>query len=87
MRWRRGPISVGGYKYDLNGNVVQKNHPTVGVVPSGATVEEAVTANVMDSENRLVFVLARPDYTTAHRVAAAINRTARHQRGARTHGG
>ena len=30
----QGPISVGGYKYDLNGNVVQKNHPTVGVVPS-----------------------------------------------------
>jgi len=24
----QGPVAVGGYKYDLNGNVVQKNHPT-----------------------------------------------------------
>ena len=29
----QGPISVGGYKYDLAGNVVQKNHPTAGLVP------------------------------------------------------
>lgn len=69
----QGPISVGGYKYDLNGNVVQKNHPTVGVAPSGATVEIAVSADVVDRDRKLTFVLARPDYTTANRVAEAIN--------------
>ena len=38
----QGALSVGGYKYDLNGNVVQKNHPTAGSVPNGATVEKSV---------------------------------------------
>ena len=69
----QGPVSVGGYKYDLNGNVVQKNHPTVGVIPSGAAVEVPLSADVVDGENKLVFVLSRPDYTTANRVADAIN--------------
>lgn len=69
----QGAVSVGGYKYDMNGNVVQKNHPTVGVVPSGATVEVPITADVLDRDNKLVFVLAQPDYTTANRIAAAIN--------------
>lgn len=69
----QGPISVGGYKYDMNGNVVQKNHPTVGVVPSGATIEVALAADVVDTDRKLVFVLAKADYTTAGRVAAAIN--------------
>ncbi|HWH82081.1 MAG TPA: flagellar basal body P-ring protein FlgI [Burkholderiaceae bacterium] len=69
----QGAISVGGYKYDMNGNVVQKNHPTVGVIPSGAAIEVPLTADVVDRDNKLVFVLARPDYTTANRIAAAIN--------------
>lgn len=70
----QGAVSVGGYRYDMNGNVVQKNHPTVGTVPSGATVEVPIAADVVGSNRELTFVLARPDYTTAHRVAAAINR-------------
>lgn len=69
----QGPISVGGYKYDLNGNVVQKNHPTVGSIPSGATVEVGVTAQVLDAAQKVTFVLTDPDYTTATRIAAAIN--------------
>ena len=43
----QGPLSVGGYRYDANGNVVQKNHPTVGSIPGGATVEVGVTAQVL----------------------------------------
>jgi flagellar P-ring protein precursor FlgI len=69
----QGPLSVGGYKYDLNGNVVQKNHPTVGSIPSGAIVEVGVTAQVLDPGQKVTFVLADPDYTTATRIAAAIN--------------
>jgi flagellar P-ring protein FlgI len=69
----QGPVSVGGYKYDLNGNVVQKNHPTVGSIPSGATVEVGVTAQVLDAAQKVTFVLTDPDYTTATRIAAAIN--------------
>ncbi|MFC4161852.1 flagellar basal body P-ring protein FlgI [Chitinimonas lacunae] len=67
----QGPLSVGGYKYDMNGNVVQKNHPTVGAIPGGATVELGVE-NPQPTE-KMTFVLANADYTTASRVAAAIN--------------
>ena len=35
----QGALTVGGYRYDANGNQVQKNHPTVGLVSAGATVE------------------------------------------------
>ena len=68
-----GAVSVGGYKYDMNGNVVQKNHPTVGSVPGGATVEVGVSAQVMSADNTVTFVLSEPDYTTASRVAASLN--------------
>jgi flagellar P-ring protein FlgI len=69
----QGPLSVGGYRYDANGNMVQKNHPTVGAVPAGATVEVGTSARMLDEEQTVTFVLAEPDYTTASRVAAAIN--------------
>jgi flagellar P-ring protein precursor FlgI len=69
----QGALSVGGYRYDANGNVVQKNHPTVGSVPSGAVVEIASGADTLAREGKLTFVLAEPDFTTANRVAAAIN--------------
>jgi flagellar P-ring protein precursor FlgI len=69
----QGAISVGGYKYDLNGNVVQKNHPTVGSVPGGASVEVPVAADILSPQHRMTFMLTRPDYTTAQRAADAIN--------------
>ena len=69
----QGPLSVGGYRYDANGNVVQKNHPTVGSVPGGAVVEVGLQAPVLEPGKNLVFVLSEPDFTTANRVAAAIN--------------
>lgn len=69
----QGPISVGGYKYDMNGNVVQKNHPTVGSIPNGATVEVGVLNPIVDANDTVTFVLSEPDYTTATRVTRAIN--------------
>jgi flagellar P-ring protein precursor FlgI len=69
----QGPLSVGGYRYDANGNVVQKNHPTVGAVPGGATVEVGVNAQVLGKDQTVTFLLADPDYSTANRVADAIN--------------
>ncbi|MWL90530.1 flagellar basal body P-ring protein FlgI [Cupriavidus sp. SW-Y-13] len=69
----QGPLSVGGYRYDANGNVVQKNHPTVGAIPAGATVEVGTDANMVDARQNITFVLSEPDYTTANRVANAIN--------------
>ncbi len=46
--------------------------PSVGRIPSGATVEREV-ANAFDQGDSLVLNLHRPDFTTAHRLAEAIN--------------
>lgn len=69
----QGPLAVGGYQYELNGNVAQKNHPTVGSIPLGATIEVGITTEILSPAGSLRFVLAEPDYTMASRVAAAIN--------------
>jgi flagellar P-ring protein FlgI len=70
----QGPISVGGYKYDLFGNVVQKNHPTTGLVPAGAMVEVGVATQDVSPQGTVLFVLKDPDYTTSNRIADSINR-------------
>jgi flagellar P-ring protein precursor FlgI len=69
----QGPLSVGGYRYDANGNVVQKNHPTVGSIPGGAVVEVGIAPEPGWEAHNLTFVLAEADFTTASRVASAIN--------------
>jgi len=69
----QGALSVGGYRYDANGNVVQKNHPTVGSVPGGAVVEASVPRSEQTQPDKLTFVLQDADYTTAERVAEGIN--------------
>ena len=67
----QGALSIGGHRYDANGNVVQKNHPTAGAIPNGATVEVGVAADLAPPR-WVTFVLNEPDYTTASRVASAI---------------
>jgi flagellar P-ring protein precursor FlgI len=69
----QGSLSVGGYRYDANGNVVQKNHPTAGTIPNGATVEVALQTEMLGADRTLSFVLADADFTTAQRIAEAIN--------------
>jgi flagellar P-ring protein precursor FlgI len=69
----QGPLSIGGHRYDANGNVVQKNHPTAGSIPNGAIVEVGMAAWQAPAREQVTFVLQEPDYTTASRVAAAIN--------------
>jgi flagellar P-ring protein FlgI len=74
----QGPLAVGGYKYELNGNSVQKNHPTAGTISEGATVERSVTAHILNKdEHRFDVLLSDPDYTTASRVAEAVNNNLR----------
>jgi len=70
----QGPLSIGGYKYDLFGNLVQKNHPTVGRIPGGAVVEVDVPTIDGSERGSVVFLLADPDYTTASNVAESVNR-------------
>lgn len=71
----QGPLTVGGYKYDANGNVVQKNHPTAATVPGGATVEISPPGAVRAAPTESFAIsLFSPDYTTAGRMADAINK-------------
>jgi flagellar P-ring protein FlgI len=71
----QGPLSIGGYKYDLNGNVVQRNHPTAGMVPEGATIEVTLANKIVNDDGAIALLLFDPDYTTATRIANAINDT------------
>lgn len=69
----QGPLTVGGYRYEANGTVGQKNHPTVATVPGGGLVEVAPPAPEMADANVFTVSLLEPDYTNAARVADAIN--------------
>jgi flagellar P-ring protein FlgI len=69
----QGALVVGGYRFEADQNLRQKNYPTVGILPGGATVERAVTANIQGDANSLIFILRNPDFTTAESVAAGIN--------------
>ncbi len=68
----QGPVSLGG-SYSVGGgaNAATKNHATSGTIPGGALIER--TAGI-DLGGRTVFDLAlrRPDFTTAHRIEAAL---------------
>ncbi len=69
-----GPLVVGGFAADAAGNAVRKNSPTSGMVPGGAIVERENPRAVDYSAIEVAdFVLDKPDFVTAERLAAAIN--------------
>ena len=69
----QGPISVGGFAAGGGaGSSVQKNHPTVGRLANGATVERELEYAI-DGEGGFVVALANADFTTALRMTQAIN--------------
>ena len=72
----QGALSVGGYEIHAFGSSEQKNHPTVGRVPDGATVERSAPLGLADGGRTLDVVLYQPDFTTAERVAESLRRNA-----------
>jgi flagellar P-ring protein FlgI len=68
----QGAISLGGFAAGAGGDQAQKNHPTVGTIPNGALVEQAVVVPLQLRE-QLHFVLHQPDFTTAQAVSKAMN--------------
>lgn len=70
----QGSLTVGGYRYEANGTVGQKNHPTAATIPSGATIEQGLPVNNALARSTFSVSLLEPDYTNASRIAAAINR-------------
>lgn len=74
----QGPVSTGGFQARGTSAGVQKNFPTVGRVVGGAIIERELPFE-FNSKNRLSLALRSPDFTTATRVAQAINSTLLHQ--------
>jgi flagellar P-ring protein precursor FlgI len=71
----QGPVSVGGYEVKAFGSSEQKNHPTVGRVPGGGSVERAAPLGVDGDGSTLDVLLYQPDFTTAERAAESLSRT------------
>jgi flagellar P-ring protein precursor FlgI len=68
----QGPLVVGGYLATGAGANVSKNHPTVGRVPNGVTIEREISYEDFKNDS-LVISLKTPDYTNARRIAEKIN--------------
>lgn len=68
----QGALSVGGYEVRAFGSLDQKNHPTVGRVPDGATVEREAPLGLGEDGRTLDVVLYQPDFTTAERIAESL---------------
>ncbi|PCD02490.1 flagellar biosynthesis protein FlgI [Sphingomonas spermidinifaciens] len=69
----QGNLAVSGLGAEgADGSRIVVNIPSSGRIPDGATVERAVDTG-FDTAPTLTFNLARADFTTAQRVAAAIN--------------
>jgi flagellar P-ring protein precursor FlgI len=69
----QGPIVTGGFSAEgSSGSSVTKGVPTAGRIASGATVEREVAFRMRDLQ-QVRLTLRNPDFTTARRVADAIN--------------
>ena len=69
----QGPVSTGGFTVGANtGDKVQKNFTTVGRIVQGALVEKEIPFN-LNQKDTLTLALHQPDFTTATRMAEAIN--------------
>ncbi len=69
----QGAVQVGGFDVGAAGSRLQKNAPTSGVISGGATIERAVTPNL--EAGPMLLSLKRPDFTTALRIAEAVNKS------------
>src|SRR5579884_3946080 len=67
----QGAVVTGGFGAGKSGNSEVVNHPTVGRVPSGATVERGAPSIAPKDKIRLQ--LREPDFTTALRISRVIN--------------
>jgi len=67
----QGPVQTGGYEVSAAGSFTAKNQPNSGRVPRAAVVEKAVVPDL--GNGPLLLSLKAPDFTTASRVAIALD--------------
>ncbi len=71
----QGALSIGGYRFEQNGTLRQKNHPTSGNIPEGALAERSIAPQLLSADGTVELILNDPDFTTANRVATLINKS------------
>jgi len=68
----QGPVVTGGFSSGKAGTTQTVNHPTAGRAPNGAIVERAPPS--VAPVGRVNLELHHPDFTTASRISAVVNR-------------
>jgi flagellar P-ring protein precursor FlgI len=68
----QGPVVTGGFVAGRGGNSQTVNHPTVGRVPNGASVERLAPS--VEPTSHVNLQLRMADFATSARVAAVINK-------------
>ena len=72
----QGPVSLGGgYTRMGVGAKITKNHQTAGRITAGVLLERAIPSSIVSHEGLVRINLDKPDFTTAKRIAEAINRS------------
>ncbi|HYK50964.1 MAG TPA: flagellar basal body P-ring protein FlgI, partial [Terriglobales bacterium] len=69
----QGPLTLGGYSAGGSGTTKQLNHPTVGRIPNGGTVERDTSVD-LNRMSTVSLVLRNADFTSAREVSGVINR-------------
>ena len=67
----QGPVVTGGFIVGAVGTTQTVNHPTVGRIPAGATIERIAPSAAPGNQVKLQ--LHNADFTTAVRIAEAVN--------------
>ena len=69
-----GPVSLGGGYTALGpGAKISTNHQTSGRITAGVLLERAIPSQIVGSDGQVRINLAKPDFTTAVRIAEALN--------------
>lgn len=68
----QGPVSIAGFAAKGDAGSVTQNIPTAGRIAAGAIIEREIPFS-MEAQTTTRLSLRNPDFTTARRIAAAIN--------------
>ena len=68
----QGSVAIGGFQAEGEAAKIVRGVPTVGRIANGALIEREIDFN-LNKQSQLRIALRNPDFTTAKRIAAAIN--------------
>jgi flagellar P-ring protein precursor FlgI len=68
----QGSLAIGGFQVEGEAAKVTRGVPTVGRLPNGAIIEREIDFS-LETLGRLRLSLRNPDFTTAKRIAVAVN--------------